>query len=84
MEAAAEADNITERGMKEASKEAEVKAATANAAAKASNSVSSEGNLSAATAAYTAASQFTRVPNDTSSAVGVDRRTGYTLIIILL
>ena len=82
MEAAAEADNITERGMKEASKEAEVKAATANAAAKASNSVSSEGNLSAATAASTAASMFTRDP--TSSVVGDTRRSGYTFLIIML
>ena len=80
LEAAAEAAKIAEREMKDASKEAKVKAA----AAKAVNSVSSAGTLSVATAASTDASGFARAPTYTSSVVGVARRSEYTLIIIML
>ena len=60
--------------MKEATKEAEVKAASA----KADDYVSSSGTSSAATAASNSASMFVMDPHYAVSAVGVDRRSGYT------
>ena len=80
MEAVAEADKIAKRGMKEAAEESMVKAA----ATKATDSVSSARNLSATTSASTTAFTFTRAPNPTSSVVGVARRSGYSLIRIML
>ena len=68
------AANISERLMKEATKEAEVK----SAATKAGNCVSSDGTLSAATAASTTVSAFAGDPTYNSSVVGVARRIGYT------
>ena len=78
--AAAEAAKIAERVMKKSSEEYRVKVA----AAKDVHSVSSAGILSAATSMSTAASATVRIPNFTSSVVGVSRRSGYTLIIIIL
>ena len=75
VEDVAEATEILERGMKEAAKEAKIKAALAKAA----NLVSS-----AANAASTTAPVFTRAPTYTTSSVGVPRRRGYTLLIIRL
>ena len=80
IETAVEADKIFESGMKEAAEESMVKAA----ATKATDSVSSARNLSATTSASTTAFTFTRAPNPTSSVVGVARRSGYSLIRIML
>lgn len=80
VEAAADAAKISESGMKMTAREAEFKADDA----KATDSVSSAGTSSAATAASTAASAFARAPNYTISVVGVDKRSGYTLLIIIL
>ena len=79
-EAAVEAAEIAERGMKEAAEEVEVKAAVTKAA----NSVSCAGTLSAANDAPTITSAFARAPTSTSSVVGVARKNWYTLIIIML
>ena len=84
MEVAVEATEIYGRGMKEAAEEAEVKAATTKATAKASDSVSFAGTMSAATASSTAKSAVVRYTNSTSSVVGAARRSGYTLITIML
>ena len=84
MEVAEEASKISKRGIMDATKDAEFKAATANAAAKAANSISSVGTSSAATTAATTASVFAKAPTYTSSVVGVARRGGYKLIIIML
>ena len=65
--------------MKEDAKKSKVK----DAAAKATDSVSSARNSSGATVTSTAASMFARVPNFTSSVVGVAIRSGYKLIIIM-
>ena len=81
MEAATEAAEIAKRGMKEAAKESEVKVAAIKAAG---DYVSFAGTLSAATAASTATYEFERYPTSTSNVVGVTRRSGYTLIIIML
>ena len=84
METAVEAAKIAKRGMKEVAKEAEVKAAAAKYAVEATNYVSYTGALSADIAASTAASAFVKAPTYYSSVVGVARRSGYTLIIIML
>ena len=79
-----EAAEIDKRGMKEAAEESEVKSAVAKTTAKAANSVSSDGVFSATIASSNAASAFARAHTSTSSVVGVARRSGYTLIIIIL
>ena len=84
VEAAAEASEIAKRGMRGASKEAEVKSASAKASGNFSDSVSLAGTSSAATAASTTVSAFGRAPNSTSSVVGIARISGYTLVIIML
>ena len=66
MEATAEAAEISDREIKEAAEEAEVKgSATTAAVAKANNFVSSAGTLSAVTVAYTDTSAFMRAPTYT-------------------
>ena len=84
MEAAVEAAKIAKRGMKEVAKEAEVKAAVAKYATKTFNYISSSGKFPPTTSASTYASVFVRAPTSTSSVVGVARRSGYTLKIIML
>ena len=66
--------------MKEAAEEVEVKAA----AAKAVYYVSYSGTSYASTAASTDSSVFVSAPTSTGSVVGVARRRGYILIIIML
>ena len=83
MEAAAEAAEIAKRGMKESAKEAKVKSAATKSAAKAADSVSSAGTSSTDTVVSTTAFLL-RAPTSTSSVVSVSRRSGYTLIIIML
>ena len=84
MEAAAEADEIAKRGMKEAAKESEVKDTATKTAAEATNYVSYSGNSSASTAISTTTYVFARAPPSTSIVLGVARRSGYTCIIIML
>ena len=81
IEAAVEVAKIAERGVKGAAEESEVKAATAKAAA---DSLSSAGTSSADNSVSTATSTSTRAPTSTSSVVGVARRSGYILIIMML
>ena len=78
MEAAAEATEIAERGMKEATEEAEVKFSAARTAVEATNCVSSDIISSASTSASTAAYAFARAPTSTGSVIGISRRSGYT------
>ena len=84
MEAAVEADGFAERGMKEVTKEAEVKSTAAKASAKSANSISSARTSSTTTAASTTTSVLARDTNYTISVLGVARRSGYTLIIMML
>ena len=84
VEAALEASKIAKSGIKEAVKEDRAKAAACKSATKAANSVSSDENSSTATSDSTTAPAFARDPTSIISVVGVARKSGYKLLIIML
>ena len=77
-----EAAEIVKRGMKDAAKEADIKAKAKTATA--ADSVSSSGTSSTANFASTYASAFKRAPTSNSIVVGVARRSGREYLSTIL